>query len=121
MKHEEQSFRIIDILLLIMTILPLACGVVLYVLFTGVSEDIEISGAGIYFTIKMPFQNLPITESQVNSWLVIISVFFLCLYLTHGLSVTNPTRRQHIVELAVEQSRIQQQIGGIWMEQMMSV
>lgn len=102
MKHEEQSFRIIDILLLIMTILPLACGVVLYVLFTGVSEDIEISGAGIYFTIKMPFQNLPITESQVNSWLVIISVFFLCLYLTHGLSVTNPTRRQHIVELAVE-------------------
>ncbi|MBQ3970291.1 MAG: F0F1 ATP synthase subunit A [Clostridia bacterium] len=69
---------------------------------TPSSEDIEISGALIYFELNTPIQTLPITESQVNSWFVIISVFFLCLYLTHGISATDPTRRQHILEMAVE-------------------
>ena len=71
-------------------------------MFTPPSEDIEIAGARIYFTISMPLQELPITESQVNSWLVIIAVFFLCLFMTHGLSATQPTRRQHILEMIVE-------------------
>lgn len=102
MKSKESSFRIIDALLLILTCLPFLCGIVLYIMFTPVSDDIEISGARIYFTINMPFQNLPITESQVNSWLVIIAIFFLCLFMTHGLSATQPTRRQHILEMIVE-------------------
>ncbi len=85
-----------------MTVLPILCGILLYVMMTPSSEDIEISGALIYFELNTPIQTLPITESQVNSWFVIISVFFLCLYLTHGISATDPTRRQHILEMAVE-------------------
>lgn len=104
MKKEKGSFHAVDILLLVLTLLPLICGMLLYVLLEPSSEGIEIAGAKIYFTIKMPIQDLPITESQVNSWLVIISVFFLCLYLTHGISATHPTRRQHFVELAIEKS-----------------
>lgn len=104
MKKEKGSFHAVDILLLGLTLLPLICGMLLYVLLEPSSEGIEIAGAKIYFTINMPIQDLPITESQVNSWLVIVSVFFLCLYLTHGISATHPTRRQHFVELAIEKS-----------------
>ena len=104
MKSKNSSFHIVDILLLAMTFLPVLFGMALYVLLEPPAEGIEIAGARIYFTINMPLQNLPITESQVNSWLVIIAVFFLCLYLTHGLSATHPTRRQHIVEMAIELS-----------------
>lgn len=104
MKSKKSSFHIVDILLLALTFLPVLFGMALYVLLKPPAEGIEIAGARIYFTINMPIQNLPITESQVNSWLVIISVFFLCLYLTHGLSATHPTRRQHIVEMAIEAS-----------------
>jgi len=103
-KSKNSSFHIVDILLLAMTFLPVLFGMALYVLLEPPAEGIEIAGARIYFTINMPLQNLPITESQVNSWLVIIAVFFLCLYLTHGLSATHPTRRQHIVEMAIELS-----------------
>ncbi len=102
MKSEERSFRIVDALLLLMMIIPFLCGIALHVMFKPSSDDIEIAGALIFFTIKMPFQDLPITESQVNSWLVIIAVFFLCLFLTHGLSATKPTRRQHLAEMAIE-------------------
>lgn len=104
MKSKELSFRIVDAFLLFMFALPFLCGAALYVMFTPASEDIQISGAQIYFTINMPLQNLPITESQVNSWLVIIAIFFLCLYLTHGLSATQPTRRQHLLEWIVEKT-----------------
>lgn len=101
---KNKGFRIVDILLLVLTVLPFLIGIALYIVFKPASDEIEIAGAQIYFTINMPLQNLPITESQVNSWLVIVAVFFLCLYLTHGLSATQPTRRQHILELAIEKT-----------------
>ncbi len=104
MKSKGLYFRLVDILLLIFTVLPLVFGMVLYILFEPAANGIEISGPRIYFTINMPLQELPITESQVNSWLVIISIFFLCLYLTHGLSVDIKTRRQHLVEWIVEKT-----------------
>ena len=98
------KFKAIDTLLIIMMILPILFGIALYIVFTPETSGIEIAGARIYFTINMPFQPLPITEAQVNSWIVIVSVFFLCLYLTHGLSATKPTKRQHLVEWALEQT-----------------
>ena len=104
-KRYSAKFRAVDTLLIIMMILPILFGITLYVLCTPESSGIEIAGARIYFTIPMPLQPLPITESQVNSWLVIISVFFLCLYLTHGLSADHPTKRQHIVEWGLEQTQ----------------
>ena len=103
MKEKKNiRFLIADILLLAGAIIPLIFGVVLNILTTPASEGISISGALIYFTIPMPIQDLPVTESQVNSALVIISIFFLCLYFTHGLSVKANLKRQLIAEWIVE-------------------
>jgi F-type H+-transporting ATPase subunit a len=102
MDKSKLKFKIVDILLIIGMLVPLICGIVLKVLFQPASEGIEITGALIYFTIPMPLQDLTITESQVNSWLVIISIFFLCLYFTHGVKVKAELRRQHIAEWIVE-------------------
>ncbi len=104
-KRYSARFRAVDALLIVLMILPILFGIALYILFTPESQGIEIAGARIYFTIPMPLQPLPITESQVNSWIVIVSVFFLCLYLTHGLSATHPTKRQHLVEWGIEQTQ----------------
>ena len=52
----------------------------------------------------MPFQDLVITESQVNSWLVVLSIFWLCLYFTHGLAPKAQTRRQLVAEYIVEKT-----------------
>lgn len=86
-------------------VLPLAFGMVIKILFNPASEGINISGALVYFTIPMPLQNLPITESQVNSALVIITIFFLCLYFTHGLAIKANLKRQLIVEWIVNQTQ----------------
>ena len=86
-------------------VLPLVVGMLLKILFNPASEGITISGALVYFTIPMPLQNLPITESQVNSALVIITIFFLCLYFTHGLSVKANLKRQLIAEWIVKQTQ----------------
>ena len=64
------------VLLLILSILPLIAGILIKVLYVPASEGIDISGAHIFFTIDLPLGGLPITESQVNSWLVILSLFF---------------------------------------------
>ncbi|MBQ8267695.1 MAG: F0F1 ATP synthase subunit A [Clostridia bacterium] len=78
---------------------------VLKILTNTPSEGINITGAMIYFTIPMPLQNLLITEAQINSWAVIISIFFLCLYFTHGLSVKAKLKRQIIAEWIVEKTQ----------------
>ncbi len=102
MKNKSASFRTVDVLLLAMAILPLAVGMLLQVLTEPASDEITIEGARIFFTISMPIQDLPITESQINSWLVIICIFFLCLYMTHGLSEKATTKRQLVAEWIVE-------------------
>lgn len=104
MKSKSRRFAAVDILLIALMVLPLIFGLVLKILTTPPSEGISISGARVYFTIPMPIQDLPITESQINSWLVMVSVFALCLYLTHGIKVKADTKRQHIVEWIVEQA-----------------
>ena len=65
MNAKGRHFRAVDVLLL-----SLIFGIILTVITIPASEGIEISGAHIFCTIKMPFQDLPITESQINSWLV---------------------------------------------------
>ncbi len=105
MTHKNRRFVAVDILLLVLATLPLVAGMVLKVLFTPPSEGISVSGALIYFTVPMPLQDLPITESLVNSWLVILSVFWLCLYLTHGIAAKPQTRRQLVVEWALEKAQ----------------
>ena len=99
-----RRFRIVDILYIIMMILPVCLGIAIKVLTTPPSDGITITGARIFFEITMPVQNLPVTESQVNSVIVIISVLFLCLYLTHGIKDGVWLKRHHLAELIVEKS-----------------
>lgn len=78
---------------------------VLKAIFTPESSGITVRGALVYFELPMPIQNLPITESQINSLAVIICIFFLCLYFTHGLSVKATLKRQLIAEWIVNQTK----------------
>lgn len=102
MKRKSRRFAAVDALLILMMILPIVACIVLKVLTKPASDGISITGAQIYFTLPMPIQDLPITESQINSWLVMVSIIGLCLYLTHGLKVRADTKRQHAVEWVVE-------------------
>ncbi|MBO5798211.1 MAG: F0F1 ATP synthase subunit A [Clostridia bacterium] len=85
-----------------MAILPVVAIVVLKILTATPAEGISITGAQIYFTIPMPLQDLPITEAQVNSWAVVISLLFICLYFVHGIARRPGTKRQLIAEWIVE-------------------
>ncbi len=113
MKDKSIGFRIADAALIILSVIPIAAAIVLRILTNPAAEGIQIAGAHIFFTVKMPLQDMPITESQVNSWLVIIALFFFCLYLTHGISEKGGLRRQMIAEWIVEQtdSLVQKNMG----------
>ena len=99
---KKTRFILVDILLIAMMIIPLLFGIVLKVLTNPVSDGINITGALVYFTIPLPLGGLPITEAQINSCLVLISIFALCLYLTHGIKEKADTKRQLIAEWIVE-------------------
>lgn len=102
--NDKTKFRLIDILLIIGMILPLAAAMAVKILFTPYEEGIAVHGALVFFTIPMPLQDLPITESQINSWMLIISIFFFCLFMTHGTKEKADTKRQHICEWIVEKT-----------------
>lgn len=104
MNTQSRQSKAVDILLILMMVLPILFSIVLKILTKPLSEGIDISGALIYFTIKMPFQDLPVTESQVNSLMVLISIFGLCLYLTHGIGKGPMKARHHIAEFLVEKA-----------------
>ncbi len=104
MIKKSRGFAAVDILYILGMILPIAAVIVLSILTTPPSDGVEITGALIYFTIPMPLQDLPITEAQINSAAVIISIFFLCLYMTHGLKERPELKRQHIAEMIVEKA-----------------
>lgn len=102
LRKNSLKFRIIDIFYIVMMILPLAFGILINVLTKPQTEGITITGARIFFTIPMPIQDFPVTESQLNSALVMITLFFLCLFLTHGLKEHIVLKRQHFAEMIVE-------------------
>ena len=102
MNKKSKGFIALDVLYICIMILPVIFGIVLKVLTSPLSEGIQISGARIYYTHTAPLQDLIITEAQINSWIVMISIFGLCLYLTHGLKTRNILKRQHLAEWIVE-------------------
>lgn len=102
MNTKSRRFIAADILFILMMILPIVCGIVIRILTKPESVGITITGALIYFEIPFPIQNILITESQINSWLVMITVLGICLYLTHGISAKGGLKRQIIAEWAVE-------------------
>ena len=102
--NEKRRLSAVDILLLVAMVLPILGCIVLQILCKPASEGISVSGAYIYLTIDMPLQPLYITEAQVNSWAVLLTIFFLCLFLTRNLSVRHPSVRQHLAEWIVKTS-----------------
>ena len=117
MKSNSRRFVAVDCLYILMLVLPVLAGIVLKVLTTPLSDGINITGARIFFTVPMPLQKLPITESQINSWLILISILGLCLFMTHGLKVRADTKRQHAVEWIVEkaESLVRSNMGEYFM------
>ena len=98
----SKKFKALDILYIVMMALPIVIGITLKILFTPPSEGVSITGALVYFTIPMPIQDMPITESQVNSLLVLVSIIGLCLYLSHGIRAKVKVKRTVLAEWAVE-------------------
>ena len=114
MTVKSRWFKAVDILLLAGAILPLLAVMVLRILTAPPTEGIEITGALVYFTIPMPLQDLPITEAQVNAWAVMLTILFLCLYLTHRLTAKPTTKRQLVAEWVVEkcQNMVNDKMGS---------
>lgn len=113
----SRKFKILDAFYIAMMILPIVFGIVLQVLTKPLSEGIAITGARVYFTIPMPVQDFPVTESQVNSAIVLVVIFFFCLFITHGMSKKIELKRQHLAELIVEKvdSLVKENMGEYFM------
>ena len=109
---ESKKFKALDVLYIAMMILPLVLAMVIKVLTQPETEGLNITGANIFFTVHLPLWDLPITEAQVNSWLIMITIAGACLYLTHGLKVRPDLRRQHIAEWIIEK------VDGLVLENM---
>ncbi len=102
MNKTSLRFRLLDALYIVMMAVPIVCGIVLQVLTKPASEGITLTGARIFFTVPMPIQDFPVTESQINSALVLVTILGVCLYLTHGLTEHIELKRQHFAELIVQ-------------------
>lgn len=105
MRLKSRRQHVTDVLYIALMILPIAACIILKILTFPQSEGISISGARVFFTIDMPIQPMYITESQVYSWAVILSLFALCMFLTRNLSTKQPSKRQLIAEWIVEKSK----------------
>ncbi len=67
----------------------------------------DISGAKVYFTIptEIPILgDIQISETMIVSWIVMILITGLCIWLTHDLKVENISKRQALAEMIVEQA-----------------
>lgn len=102
MQTSKLKFKAVDVFYIVMMILPIVFGIILQVLTEPFSDEINITGARIFFTIPMPLQDFPVTESQINSAIVLVSLFFFCLFMTHGIKEKVELKRQHFAEIAVE-------------------
>lgn len=102
MKNKTLAFRLADAILLFFTIAPFVAAIFMRLLLPPAGDGISIVGAAIFKTIPLPFFDLVITESQVNSFLVLIALCALCLYLSHGVRCRVKTRRQALAEWIVE-------------------
>ena len=116
---KSAKFRRVDHALIAMIILPILALIVLKVLFTpAAGEGVQIAGALVFLEIPAPLMPIYISESQVNSWGVMISILGLCLYLTHGLTAKAELKRQLVAEWMVEkcESLVRNNMGGYFKE-----
>ena len=116
---KSAKFRRVDHALIAMIILPILALIVLKVLFTpAAGEGVQIAGALVFLEIPAPLMPIYLSESQVNSWGVMISILGLCLYLTHGLTVKAELKRQLVAEWIVEkcEALVRNNMGGYFKE-----
>ena len=116
---KSAKFRRVDHALIAMIILPILVLIVLKVLFTpAAGEGVQIAGALVFLEIPAPLMPIYLSESQVNSWGVMISILGLCLYLTHGLTAKAELKRQLVAEWMVEkcESLVRNNMGGYFKE-----
>ncbi len=102
MKENSKKHTLVDALLIVMMVVPLIVAMAIKVLTTPASEGISITGARILCTIPMPLQDLIISEAQVNSWLIMITIFGFCLFITHGIKADKRDWRQMAAEWMIE-------------------
>jgi F-type H+-transporting ATPase subunit a len=116
-KKAGTEFRLVDAMLVIMMIVPIVLAILMKVLFIPVGEGIEITGAHVYTVLNMPISDLPVSEAQVNSLAVLISILFLCLYMTHGIRAHVYTKRAVLAEWAVEkiEGLVKENMGDYFM------
>ena len=62
--------------------------------------NLEVTGAKVLFNIPI-FGGIPVTETVVNTWIVMAMIVGLCLFLTHGMQVHARTKRQVVAEYLV--------------------
>ena len=67
--------------------------------------EVDITGARIFYTFPIDFPVLgkfQLTETIVVSWLVMLIITGLCIWLTRDLKVENISKRQAVAEMLVE-------------------
>lgn len=64
------------------------------------SMNLDIAGAKIYYVIPI-WGGIPITETIVNTWIVMVLIMALCLFLTKDLKEKSTTKRQDLAEYIV--------------------
>lgn len=79
--------------------------------------NFNISGAAVYFRIPTGIPSLGdflISETLVVSWIVMILITGLCIWLTRDLKVENISKRQAVAEMLVEQAQkfVRNNTGG---------
>lgn len=62
--------------------------------------NLQVTGPKILFKIPL-FGGIPITETIVNTWIVMALIVALCIFLTRGLKVHAESRRQVVAEYLV--------------------
>ncbi|MBE5805027.1 MAG: F0F1 ATP synthase subunit A [Clostridiales bacterium] len=75
---------------------------IIKIVTTPATEGISITGARIFLEIPMPLMPMMITEAQINSWLIMITILGVCLFLTNGLHENRGDWRQMGAEWLVE-------------------
>ena len=67
--------------------------------------EVNITGPKIYGYVPIDFPllgRIPITETLVISWVVMLLITLLCIWLTRGLRVENISKKQAFAEMLVE-------------------
>ena len=65
------------------------------------NREFTVTGAKVLFNIPV-LGGIAVSETVVNTWIIMAVIVGLCLYLTHGLEVRCRTKRQIIAEFIVK-------------------